>query len=84
MNERILEVSVRWESTGSVGFFCECSDTLCSEMLSLSVPDYEAIRALDDCFVVVRGHEANCGEHVVERRDGHAIVHPAPPGALAV
>lgn len=83
VNERVRDVSAQWDSTQSVGFFCECSDTGCSELLDLTVADYEAIRAMRDCFVVVRGHESSRDDHVVERRDSLSIVQPAATAANA-
>jgi hypothetical protein len=49
------------------------------------VAEYEAVRAHDDCFVVLRGHEAPGRDSVVAQSGGHAIVVPMAPstGLLA-
>lgn len=89
VNERIRDVSTQWDASHSVGFFCECANAECSELLDLTLADYEGIRAMTDCYVVLRGHESadGDGEHVVARSDDHVVVHhvtrPAGPPAAA-
>lgn len=69
VNERVREVSAQWDARTSVGFFCECSDTTCSELLDLTLVEYEAIRAASDRFVVVRGHESAADDQGVAVQD---------------
>jgi hypothetical protein len=57
VNDRIREINKGWDAPGPAGFVCECDDPSCSEILSLTVAEYEAVRARDDSFVVLRGHE---------------------------
>jgi hypothetical protein len=78
VNERIREVSSQWETPGSAAFFCECPNASCSEVLDLTLADYEAIRALTDCYVVVRGHESCARDHVVAQNSSHVVVHLGP------
>lgn len=83
VNERIREVSSQWETPGSAAFFCECPNASCTEVLDLTLADYERIRALADCYVVVRGHESSCRDHVVAQNNGHVVVrHVSMPTSL--
>ena len=83
VNERIRELSAEWDLSQSAGFVCECADTACSELLDLSLPDYEAIRAASDSFVVLPGHEAPQREQVVARNSRHAVVRHMPRPSTA-
>lgn len=77
VNERVREISAQWDATTSVGFFCECSDTSCSELLDLTLVEYEAIRATSDRFVVVCGHESPGHEHGVPLQGERAEHEPS-------
>lgn len=65
-------------------FLCECADTGCTEVILLTIDDYEAVRADPHTFAIVRGHEAMASETVVRRigreRDGFAVVEKNAPG----
>ena len=56
VNERIREVSARWETPGTAGFVCECQHAECSERLDVTVDEYDALRGPNGAFVVVVGH----------------------------
>jgi hypothetical protein len=57
VNERILEVSTTWAApTEAVGLLCECGDADCVSVVTLSVADYEAIRATSGGLVLDRAH----------------------------
>jgi hypothetical protein len=77
VNERIREISADWDVAQAAGFFCECADARCSELLSLTVVDYEAIRAMGDCFVVLGGHEPPDCDRILARNNGHVILRAA-------
>ena len=57
-------------------FICECADESCTELVRLSLREYDAIRADPTHFVNVPGHEVNAKGHakVVSRRDGYLVV----------
>lgn len=57
-----------------VPFLCECMDELCMERIEMTIGDYRDVRASEDTFAVVPGHEATDGEVVVERRDAFHVV----------
>jgi len=76
VNERLQEIS---EDTGhsewrSLELVCECADGQCVERITMSIDDYEALRAEATTFAVVPGHEVPQVEAVVARRDGYLIV----------
>jgi predicted DNA-binding protein (UPF0251 family) len=46
-------------------FACECADDSCSEEISLTVEEYEAVRRRPDHFIVTTGHVVSDVERVV-------------------
>jgi hypothetical protein len=75
VNERIHEKA---ESHGldahRYAFFCECSDTSCTERVQLTLPEYEYIRAEPTRFVVKNDHVVSEIEHVVDAVQDHMII----------
>ena len=72
VNERIEDVARGYDH---VEFLCECSRDDCTEAVSVSLRDYEAIRAEPTHFLVVAGHEASPDiERVVGRNNGYVVV----------
>lgn len=55
-------------------YVCECADTACTETIRLTHEEYEAIRADDDRYVLVPGHEVEGLEDVVRREPDHLVV----------
>ncbi len=80
VNERIEEVSGRWESE-TASFVCECGVVGCGAMVEVEVPAYEAVRRNPRRFVVYPGHEQLEFERVVEERDGYKVVEKLGRGA---
>jgi hypothetical protein len=81
VNERIEEVGqdLRVLPDGErLEFRCECGRPACEEFISMSVSAYEHVRADNDRFAVVPGHEDTEIERVVERGEGYAIVDKRP------
>jgi hypothetical protein len=50
-------------------FLCECADSDCNAMVSLSVSEYERVRGVPTHFAIAPGHELAEVERVVERAD---------------
>jgi uncharacterized protein (DUF1499 family) len=75
VNERISEKA---ESHGidshKYEFFCECSDAACTERVSLTISEYEYIRAEPTRFVVKNDHIVTEIEHVVETVPDHMVI----------
>jgi hypothetical protein len=77
INDRIRELAARVEHmTDEVrAFICECADETCVERVSLSLSQYDDLRANPARFVVVRGHEATpLVERVIFRGSVFTIV----------
>jgi len=73
VNERIKDVA------GGFGgdryeFLCECANPGCAERITLSIEEYEAVRANPARFVLARGHVEPEIEHVIERRQDHVVI----------
>jgi len=81
VNERIREVGQRFaDDLTRFDFFCECADFECTERLTLTLRDYESVRAHPARFVVLPGHELPDVEYVVGHEDGYVVVEK--PGLL--
>ena len=57
-----------------VGFRCECAKLGCTDVLELTIHEYEGVRAYSRRFIVVPGHERADAERVVEMRGGYLVV----------
>jgi len=68
-------------ATWHAEFLCECHDLSCTESISLTLPEYVAVRARGDRFVLVPGHEEEALERVVEQNDRYAVVEKLGVGA---
>jgi hypothetical protein len=81
VNERINSLDRRAERAGvtdagsTFGFHCECGrGGGCTEMLWMTLSEYDKVRQQDDRFALVPGHETPSLERVVERSDRYLIV----------
>jgi hypothetical protein len=74
VNERIEEVNEELESGGRSNFLCECGDDDCTEPVSLTLAEYEEVRAEPTHFVIAPGHDAIDVERVVRETDRFAVV----------
>lgn len=81
VNERIRELGLRWDEPGAAGFVCECARPGCNEVLDLTVPDYDELRARGDGFIVLRGHESGARDRPAPAAPSRAVGHdiPRPP-----
>jgi hypothetical protein len=57
-----------------IRFRCECADMQCSQVVELTVREYERVRDDPRQFVVLEGHELPQVERVVDRGPGHTVV----------
>jgi hypothetical protein len=77
VNERVAEVAEQFlevQVQTPVGFVCECGTAGCTEPITTSLAEYEAIRAEPTRFAVVPGHELPEIETVVERHSSYLVV----------
>lgn len=77
-NEGIELAAERMALFGPIPFLCECPREGCTELLRLTLDEYEDIRSNPQRFVTVPGHEDVAIEtgagKLVERREGYVIV----------
>ena len=78
VNERVAEVAANYievETTSDpVEFTCECGRADCAEPITMTVVEYEAVRALPTRFAVAPAHEQPEVEAVVERHKSYVVV----------
>ena len=59
-------------------FLCECGDVTCKQPVRVRLADYETVRADSDAFLVIRGHQDERVESVVDdliaAADGFVVV----------
>jgi hypothetical protein len=71
VNERIKELA---ETASEVEFLCECANMDCTEVVTLSMAEYERIRSSPTRFPIAVGHDFPEIEKVVEAGDAYAVV----------
>lgn len=78
VNEQIAQLGERtqvWSDAGSLAFMCECGvDGGCGERVDMTPAEYERVRAEDDRFALIPGHETPKLERIVERTERYVIV----------
>jgi hypothetical protein len=76
VNERINELDRAAATNGGThGFHCECGrEHGCDERIWMTLAEYDTVRAQDDRFALVPGHETAGLEHVVEQNERFVIV----------
>jgi hypothetical protein len=74
-NERIERVAGE-AGVELVPFICECADERCTELVTLTLDQYEDVRRDSKLFLNVPGHEASAmgWAQVVERHDAYVVV----------
>jgi hypothetical protein len=82
VNERVREVGPDGRDD-VVGLLCECGDESCTGTVSLSVEEYEAVRAEPTHFAVLPGHEILDVESSVHETDRYVVVEKFPEEATA-
>src|ERR671937_1819958 len=81
VNERIEELTQKFDvlpSNRQVEFHCECGQDGCDARLSMTIAEYDAVRAENDRFAVAAGHETDTIERVVERNERFVVVDKLP------
>ena len=71
VNERIEAIAA---TAGDLELLCECADMECTETVTMSVAEYEQIRASSVRFPVKHGHDYPEFESIVEENGRYAIV----------
>jgi hypothetical protein len=75
VNERIRELADgHGADQHAYEFLCECGDTACMERVTLTLAEYEAVRADATRFVLADGHNDGTIEKVVAASADHVVV----------
>jgi hypothetical protein len=74
INEGIERGQWPGEEDAPVRFRCECAQLGCTELIELSVNDYERVRENPLHFIVLPGHERPEVEIVIDSRPGYMVV----------
>jgi len=73
VNEGIERGRTPASTESTAAFVCECARLGCTDVLDLTIAEYELVRAHPRRFVIAPGHEVE-GETVVSTHDGFAVV----------
>jgi hypothetical protein len=85
VNERIQALSAGVITrTGEFGVICECAALDCKTQIMISPTVYEQARANSDHFIVVRGHEINELETLVEDHGSFIVIAKTPQEAKQI
>ena len=75
LNERLQDSGAAWEGReGVLNLVCECGNEDCTAAIELHAREYEAVRAVETHFLLVRGHERAEIEDVVGGAEGWVVV----------
>jgi hypothetical protein len=88
VNERVAEVATHFieveTHTEPVDFTCECGRAECAQPITMTMMEYEAIRARSTHFAVVPEHEQPEIENVIERHPTYFVVEKREPDAQEI
>jgi hypothetical protein len=82
VNEGIEQQAVRFGGDDDYEFICECASRECLDRVSLTLREYEHIRAEGTRFVVVPGHENVELELVVQTARSYNVVEKDGPAGI--
>jgi hypothetical protein len=83
VNERIEDVSTTFAADDEhQEFLCECDDPACTEKVSATRAEYEAVRAVATQFIVLPGHEDLDVEHIASQNERFLVVEKEGRAAL--
>lgn len=82
VNDRIEEVSQEsGESNGVFDFLCECGRESCTEVVRLTIAEYERVRDDEAHFLIFPSHETDDIEDVVVQDERYSVVRKHPDEA---
>jgi hypothetical protein len=73
VNERVAQMEVGFSGPDPV-WVCECGDETCFEKVTVPIDEYRRIRAREDWFVILPGHQKPDVERIVTETDGYFVV----------
>jgi hypothetical protein len=74
VNEALASSKTLLDTSRLHPFRCECGTLGCNQLIELTMPEYEAVRAHPTRFVLSPGHQLPEAERVVERHIRYIIV----------
>jgi hypothetical protein len=82
VNERLFgldrSATATWADSDELfEFVCECSRGECDQHVRMTLAEYDEVRAQDDRFALVPGHETDTIEAIVRRTDRFVVVDKA-------
>lgn len=82
VNDQIAGLNETFEQFAPTGdWVCECAESTCMETISMTLTEYEALRADGNRFAVRPGHERADVEEVVEANERYLVVSKLGSGA---
>jgi hypothetical protein len=90
LNEHVVGVlkaqNLHLETDGDYpsDFLCECSREACTEMVSLTIEEYESVRSSPTVFAVVPGHETPAVDEILFTNERFSLVEKTVFTELAV
>ena len=83
VNEDIRRSTGTADVAGTLAIRCECAALGCSDIVIVTVAEYERVRQDPRRFIVARGHVIEDAEQVVEDLASHLVVEKTDPDAVA-
>jgi hypothetical protein len=82
VNERVEQLHEGFSVSRELAeWVCECMDTACTERISMTLTEYEAVRGDSNRFAIAPGHEVLDVEAVVETSERYVVVRKIGAGA---
>jgi hypothetical protein len=73
-NEKLEKRFREFQAEGVTPFLCECGDAACTQVIRLTLDEYEGVRAHGAHFAIIPGHQILEAEQVVEQNDRYGVV----------
>ena len=74
-NEKIAKAAGEYEFVEKAPFICECATESCTEIIPLSLAEYDEVRSAPTRFFVAPGHQACEGVvSLLEDREGYVVL----------
>jgi hypothetical protein len=70
LEDKVVELSLTEARTP---YLCECEDDRCTEIIRLTMPEYEAVRSKPRQFVIIPGHDSSPGR-IVAAHEGFTVI----------
>jgi hypothetical protein len=79
-NEKLEKRFREFEAEGLTPFLCECGDATCTQVIRLTLDEYEGVRGHAAHFAIVSGHQILVAERVVEQNERYDVVEKTDAG----